>query len=155
MANQYDVLGKAPGLEELNELSPKDASTIDVSLLNSKCDQAMNDDLNTPIVLSYLFDAVKIINSTKEGKYDLSLADIEDLKALFTKYTIDIFGLCNSEAEKTVSDIDGLMSLILDIRVQLKQNKDWSTADKIRDGLNNLSIEIKDTKDGATWKYSN
>ena len=47
------------------------------------------------------------------------------------------------------------MSLILDVRTQLKASQDWSTADKIRDGLNNLNIEIKDTKDGATWKYSN
>ena len=113
----------------------------------------MNDDLNTPIVLSHLFDAVKIINSAKEEKYDLSNRDIEDLKQLFNKYAITIFGLCNSEEENNVSDLDGIMSLILDIRNKSKQNKDWETADKIRDRLNNLSIEIKDTKDGTNWIY--
>ena len=140
-------------IKTLNHLSPKEKSTADISLLKSKCDQAMNDDLNTPIVLSHLFDAVKIINSAKEEKYDLSHRDIEDLKQLFNKYAINIFGLCNSEEENDVSDLDGLMSLILDIRNKSKQNKDWETADKIRDRLNNLSIEIKDTKDGATWMY--
>ena len=140
-------------IKTLNNLSPKETSTADISLLTSKCDQAMNDDLNTPIVLSHLFDAVKIINSAKEEKYDLSNRDIEDLKQLFNKYAITIFGLCNSEEENNVSDLDGLMSLILDIRNKSKQNKDWETADKIRDRLNNLSIEIKDTKDGTNWIY--
>ncbi len=141
------------GIKTLNDLSPKEKSTVDISLFKSKCDQAMNDDLNTPIVLSHLFDAVKIINSAKEEKHDLSHEDIEQLKKLFNKYAITIFGLCNSQEENNASDLDGLMSLILDIRNKSKENKDWSTADKIRDSLNNLNIEIKDTKDGSTWSY--
>jgi cysteinyl-tRNA synthetase len=142
-------------IKTLNELSPKDRSTIDISSLMSKCDEAMNDDLNTPIVLSHLFDAVKIINSTKEGKSHLSSEDVEQLQKIFTKYAINIFGLSNVEEEKNTSDIDGVISLMLDIRIQLKKNKDWSTADKIREGLKDLNIEIKDTKDGTNWKYNN
>ena len=115
----------------------------------------MNDDINTPIVLSHLFDAVKIINSTKEGKHELSMEDIDKLKELFNQYVITIFGLCSSQEESSNSDFNGLMNLILDLRNQSKNNKDWKTADKIRDGLNNLSIEIKDTKDGTTWNYKN
>ena len=137
----------------LNNLPPKEKSTVDISSFKLKCDEAMNDDLNTPIVLSYLFDLVKIINSSQEGKYELSNEDIEQLKKLFDKYVITIFGLCNSEEEHNVSDLDGLMSLILDIRNKSKENKDWEIADKIRERLNNLNIEIKDTKDGATWMY--
>ena len=140
-------------IQTLKELSPKDKSSIDISAFSSKCNEAMNDDLNTPIVLSHLFDAVKIINSTKEGKHDLNAEDIEKLKQLFNKYALTIFGLCNSEEENNVSDLDGLMSLILDIRHQSKENKDWETSDKIRDRLNDLNIKIKDTKDGANWDY--
>ena len=140
-------------IQTLKELSPKDKSSIDISAFSSKCNEAMNDDLNTPIVLSHLFDAVKIINSTKEGKHDLTIDDIEKLKQLFNKYALTIFGLCNSEEENNVSDLDGLMSLILDIRDQSKENKDWETADKIRDRLSDLNIKIKDTKDGANWDY--
>ena len=113
----------------------------------------MNDDLNTPIVLSHLFDAVKIINSTKEGNHDLTLEDIDKLKQLFNKYALTIFGLSSGEKENNLSEIDGLMALILDIRNQSKANKDWETADRIRNRLNDLNIEIKDTKDGATWDY--
>ncbi len=140
-------------IKTLNEITPKENSTIDISLFTSKCDEAMNDDLNTPIVLSHLFDAVKVINSSKEGKHNLSGDDIEQLKKLFNKYAITIFGLCNSEEENKSSDINALMSLVLDIRNKSKENKDWATADKIRDGLNKLNIEIKDTKDGSTWDY--
>ena len=141
------------GIKTLNDLSPKNKSNIDVSGFKSKCDAAMNDDLNTPIVLSHLFDVVKIINSTKEGKYDLSMQDIDNLKELLNQYAITIFGLCSSQKASKTSDSDSLMSLILDLRNQSKNNKDWTTADKIRDSLNNLSIEIKDTKDGTTWYY--
>ena len=126
---------------------------MDISLFTSKCDEAINDDLNTPIVLSHLFEAVKIINSTKEGTNHLSGDNIEELKKLFNKYVVDIFGLSSIEHKSNSSDIGDIMSLILDIRNNSKKNKDWETADKIRDGLNSLNIEIKDTKDGATWKH--
>ncbi|MAQ32184.1 MAG: cysteine--tRNA ligase [Flavobacteriales bacterium] len=142
-------------IKVLNELIPKKQSTIDVSFFVSKCDEAMNDDLNTPIVLSHLFELVKIINSAKEGSYDLKLEDIDNLKQMFHKYTISIFGLHSLNQENNTSDLDGLMNLILDIRNKSKENKDWATADKIREELNNLSIQIKDTKDGSQWSYKN
>ena len=140
-------------IKTLNNLSPKSESTIDVSEFDLKCNTAMNDDLNTPIVLSYLFDMVKIINSAKEGKFDLSNSDIDILKKIFDKYAIKIFGLCSIQEENSGSDLNGLMSLILDIRNQSKKNKDWETADKIRNGLSNLNIELYDTKDGSTWSF--
>ena len=140
-------------IKTLNEISPKENSNIDVSSFPNKCDDAMNDDLNTPIVLSHLFDLVKVINSCKEGKHDLSANDIDLLKNLLNKYVIEIFGLQSILKENNSTDINTLMSFVLDLRNQLKENKDWATADKIRDGLNDINIEIKDTKDGSTWDY--
>jgi cysteinyl-tRNA synthetase len=142
-------------LKTLNNLNPKQHSTIDISDFELKCDQAMNDDLNTPIVLSYLFDLVKIINSVNEGKQDLSIDDINKIKALTHKYVINIFGLSNITQETNSDSIDGLMKLILEIRNTSKINKNWERADKIRNTLNELGIQIKDTKDGATWNYKN
>ena len=71
------------------------------------------------------------------------------------KYSINIFGLYSISQNNNSSDVDGLMNLILDIRNKSKENKDWATADKIRDGLKNLNIQIKDTKDGSQWSYKN
>ena len=83
----------------------------------------------------------------------MSHQDIKELKALFDNYVIHIFGLSSSEKKSDISDLDELMKLILEIRNQSKENKDWVTADKIRAALNNLNIDIKDTKDGAVWNY--
>ena len=139
----------------LNELKPKDKSSVDISSFSLKCDLAMNDDMNTPIVLSYLFDLVKIINSANEGKQHLTINDINELKKLFEKYVFEIFGLKPIKQHAEKSDLSSLMNLILDIRNEAKSKKDWATADKIRDSLNEIKIEIKDTKDGAQWDYKN
>ncbi|MAQ70222.1 MAG: cysteine--tRNA ligase [Flavobacteriales bacterium] len=141
------------GINVLNNLTSSSMSSVDISLLQSKCDDAMNDDLNTPIVLSHLFDAVKLINATYEGKHSLSHSDIQILKLLFDKYVIGVFGLYAIEKESTNSEFNNLMKLILEIRSNVKANKNWEMADQIRDGLNQLHIEIKDTKDGSTWNY--
>ena len=155
-ASEKGLIRLFNAINTLSDILPSDTSTVNISSLIAQCDEAINDDLNTPVVLSYLFDAVKIINSTKEGKHQLSNNDVKLLKKLFNKYVIEIFGLSCIEVENHhSSDLNGLMSLILEIRSKSKKNKDWETADKIRDGLNNLSIEIKDTKDGSTWKYIN
>ena len=152
-AAEKGLLRLLNAVKTLNEIIPKENSTIDVSLFSIKCDNAMNDDLNTPVVLSHLFDAVKVINSCNEGKHNLSAVDLGLLKDLFDKYVIEIFGLQSFLNSNNSSDINALMSLILDVRNQLKENKDWTTADKIRHGLNNINIEIKDNKDGSSWDY--
>ncbi len=141
-------------MKTLSELNSHEKSTIDVLLYTSKCEQAMNDDLNTPIVLSYLFELAKLINSTKQGENKLSKQDIHQLIDLFEKYVINIFGLQPIQKFKSKdSDSGNLMQLLLELRNQAKDTKDWVTADKIRNDLNNLNIEIKDTKDGTTWSY--
>ena len=152
-AAEKGLLRLLNAVKTLNKIIPKENSTIDVSLFSMNCDEAMNDDLNTPVVLSHLFDAVKVINSCNEGKHNLSVADVALLKDLFNKYVIEIFGLQSFLNTNNSSDVSALMSLILDVRNQLKENKDWTTADKIRDGLNNINIEIKDNKDGSSWDY--
>ncbi len=139
-------------IKTLNSLVPKEKSTVDVSIFKAKCADAMNDDLNTPIVLSHLFDAVKIINSTYENKFDLTEKDILELKELFTNYTYNIFGLNEIEKQDDSLMVDGIMKILLEIRNQSKTKKDWDTADFIRNQLNEINIEIKDTKDGSTWK---
>lgn len=139
--------------ESLAELRPSDQSTVDVKALRDKCYAAMDDDFNSPIVIAHLFDGVKMINSIKDGKASATSADLDLLRETFNSFVFDILGL--KAEEKAASGDDeltgGLMQLILDIRKQAKTNKDWGTADKIRDDLNKLNIEVKDTKEGAVW----
>jgi cysteinyl-tRNA synthetase len=137
-------------IDTLEKLNPSDSSTVSVAELEQKCFDAMNDDLNTAIVLSHLFEAVRIINSANTGTESLTVADIDKLKSLMNLFVFDILGL-KREEKKSDDDMDGLMNLLLSIRAQAKANKDFATSDKIRDELIKLNFTIKDGKDGSTW----
>jgi cysteinyl-tRNA synthetase len=137
-------------IDTLEKLNPSDSSTVSVAELEQKCFDAMNDDLNTAIVLSHLFEAVRIINSANAGTESLTVADIDKLKSLMNLFVFDILGL-KREEKKSDDDMDGLMNLLLSIRAQAKANKDFATSDKIRDELIKLNFTIKDGKDGSTW----
>jgi cysteinyl-tRNA synthetase len=137
-------------IDTLEKLNPSDTSTVSVAELEQKCFDAMNDDLNTAIVLSHLFEAVRIINSANAGTESLTDADIDKLKSLMNLFVFDILGL-KREEKKSDDDMDGLMNLLLSIRAQAKANKDFATSDKIRDELIKLNFTIKDGKDGSTW----
>lgn len=140
-------------IDTLNKLKAANTSDYDVNKLSSKCYSAMDNDFNSPIAIANLFDGVKWINSVNDGKASLKAEDIESLRKLYNDFVFDILGL---KTEKTSGGSDklvnGLMETILTIRKEAKQNKDWGTADKIRDGLNNLNIAIKDTPEGARWE---
>ena len=123
-----------------------------LSTLRSNCYEAMNDDFNTPIVISHLFDAARIINQANDGKIKLTQADIDELKGIFDTFLFDIMGMKDEAASDNTALIDGLMHIILDIRATAKANKDWATSDKIRDALKEAGVTVKDGKDGATWQ---
>ncbi len=136
----------------LKKLAPSDTSSVNVDDLASKCYEAMNDDLNTPIVIANLFEGVRIINSVNDKKEMLTASDIEKLTSLLTSFIFDILGLI-PETDNSASNelVDGLMKLILEIRANARTNKDWPTSDQIRDSLVGLKISVKDTKEGVTW----
>ncbi|MDR0832908.1 MAG: cysteine--tRNA ligase [Candidatus Symbiothrix sp.] len=129
-----------------------EASTI--QSLFDKSEEAMNDDLNTPIVISYLFEAARLINSAAAGQMQLSAEDIQKIKAFFDLYLFDLLGIKNELKADNASfeSFEKAIDLLLNLRLQAKQNKDWATSDKIRDELTALGFEIKDTKDGFEWK---
>jgi cysteinyl-tRNA synthetase len=140
--------------DTLNSLKPSETSSVDVSSLEKDCFAALNDDLNSPIAISVLFDGVRIINSVNEGKETLTKEDIESLKKLYNAVVFDILGL--RKEEKTNTELtDYLIKFVLDLRQKAKANKDFATSDKIRDELNSLGITVKDTKDGTVWEIKN
>ena len=137
--------------ERLQKIVPAAQSTIDVKGLRDRCEEAMCDDLNTPIVISHLFDACKAINTVADGKGSISADDLEELKAVFSLFVEDVLGI-KTEADDNKNDAyKKAVDLLLDLRLQAKQNKDWATSDKIRNELTALGFSIKDTKDGFEW----
>jgi len=136
----------------LQRIIPSATSTVEVAGLREKCEEAMNDDLNTPIVISHFFEAAKAINTVTDGKGSISTADLEELKSVFKTYLIDILGLrLESDTNNQNDAYKGAVDLLLEIRKQAKANKDWATSDKIRNELTALGFNIKDTKDGYEW----
>ena len=114
---------------------------------------ALCDDLNTPVAIAHIFDAVRIINSAKDRKAALGKEDHSTLLRLFDDIVFGVLGLKDEEAAggKAEKIIDGLMGMVLEERKAAKAAKDWATSDRIRDALKELGIQIKDTKDGTEW----
>jgi cysteinyl-tRNA synthetase len=141
-------------VETLYALDPSEQSTVDITILKDKCFDALNDDLNTPIAIAHLFDGVKIINSIKSGKEKISENDLKELKSFYQDVVFEILGLKEEKSNESSDNelLSGTVDLLIELRKQAKANKDWGTADKIRDDLNKIGIEIKDTKEGVDWK---
>ena len=137
--------------ERLQKIVPAAQSTIDVNGLRDRCEEAMCDDLNTPIVISHLFDACKAINTIADGKATIAATDLEELKATFKLFVEDILGLQTADNSSDNTAYKKAVDLLLEIRRQAKQNKDWATSDKIRNELTAIGFTIKDTKDGFEW----
>ncbi len=141
------------GYARLQKLTASSSSSIETAGLRVKCEEAMNDDLNTPIVISYLFDALRAINLVHDGKESINEADLIELKSVFALYIDQILGLKNeTEASSGNEAYKKAIDLLLTMRMEAKANKDWATSDKIRNELTALGFEIKDTKDGFEWK---
>jgi len=141
------------GYARLQKLTASAVSSIETAGLRAKCEEAMNDDFNTPIVIAHLFDALRAINLVHDGKETISAADLVELKAVCSTFIEDVLGL-KSEAEASAGSeaYKKAIDLLLNMRLEAKQNKDWATSDKIRNELTALGFEIKDTKDGFEWK---
>lgn len=138
----------------LEKLQPSAASTLDIAQLEANCYAALNDDLNSPVLIAHLFDAVRAINSVYDGKATATAADIEILKKLFAVFVTDILGLrSEQEAAGSQTEVLGeLVDLVLQLRNNAKASKDWPTADRIRDELNRIGVVVKDRKDGYDWE---
>jgi cysteinyl-tRNA synthetase len=124
--------------------------------IRMKCYDAMNDDLNSPIVIATLFEAARIVNTVLDKKATLSAEDLDELKSVMHLFMYDILGLkeetANNEAREEA--FGKVVDMLLEQRMQAKANKDWALSDKIRDNLAALGFEVKDTKDGFTWRLN-
>ena len=124
----------------------------EVATLTDRVYEALCDDLNTPIALSVLFDAVRIVNSVKDKSLAINPADRDTLASLFSDVLTDVLGLQEETADAASGKlVDGLIGMIVDVRAKAKAAKDWATSDHIRDQLKALGVQIKDTKDGCEW----
>lgn len=133
----------------LEKLVPSEKSDFDIENIRLNCIKAMNDDFNSPVVIAELFEAARIINSVYDGKAQLNAADLDKLKQLVNDFVFDIFGLKDEDSSNT--ELNSVLDMVIDIRKSAKENKDYATSDKIRVGLQQIGIQLKDSKEGTTW----
>jgi cysteinyl-tRNA synthetase len=142
--------------ETLQNLKSGNTSTSNIAEWKQKCYDAMNDDFNTPILLAQLFESVRIINSVNAGTETITEADLELLKKTFTEFITNVLGLVvdNEGVDHNADVLDGVVKILIEMRANAKQNKDFATSDKIRDELTKNNIQLKDSKDGTTWNLA-
>ena len=143
------------GLKTMGKIKPGNESSFSVKEWKKKCFDAMNDDLNSPVLIAHLFEGVRQINNMAAGKSALTEKDLAEFKSAMELFSYEILGLIdedNTNAGGDDSHLKEVVDLLLNIRLEAKANKDWATADKIRNELQKLGFVIKDTKDGFEWE---
>lgn len=137
----------------LKNLLPAEKSTTEVPDFLGECYDAMDDDLNTPMVIATLFEAGKIVNSAADGNIKLNSEDLAKLRHLFDTMLVDLLGIKTGtdSKESDMKPFEGAVDLLMDIRKNAKEQKDWATSDLIRDKLASLGFDVKDTKNGVEW----
>lgn len=138
-------------LRFLDKIVPGEISTFDVQKWKKDCYSAMNDDFNTPILIAHLFEAVKTINLVKEQKASLTASDLKELKTTLDAFVFDILGLMNENSQDNSGKINGVVELLIKLRKEARENKNWELSDQIRDELIALGIQLKDGKEGTTF----
>ena len=134
----------------LDKLKDSGESTFNVAEWKEKCLDAMNDDFNTPILIAQLFEGGKLANQINEGKAGLNQEELQEFVEFMNAMFYNVLGL-KIESAQQGELVDDLMNVIIELRKDAKDNKNYELSDKIRDELGKLSIEIRDSKEGSSW----
>jgi cysteinyl-tRNA synthetase len=135
----------------LQQANAKGGQGFDVQAWKEKCYSAMSDNFNSPILIAHLFEAVKFINAS-EGGLAIAAGDLQELQQTFKTMVFEILALQGVEDQSAHKDaLDKAMDLVIELRAQARTNKDWGTADLIRDQLKDAGIQLKDGPEGTTY----
>lgn len=152
LMNAFDDLDRVPVSSHCDAETDKF-----VKAFRQRCYEAMNDDLQTPLVISYLFEACHLINTLLDHKAEICADCLKELGDAMKLFAFDLLGLKNEKGDNNIAREEAygkVVDMVLDLRAKAKADKDWATSDKIRDALAAAGFEVKDTKDGVTWKLN-
>ncbi len=144
-------------LNQLPKIKPGTATTFNLEVFEEKCYSALNDDLNSPILIAHLFDAVRVINGAVAGTESFTNEDLNRLSQLMHLFVEEILGLASESdpGQGSYKILEETVQLLLNLRQEAKDRKDWSAADRIRDELKEAGILLHDGKEGTTWELRN
>lgn len=138
----------------INNLPTSNTTSVDFNVIFTKCIEAMCDDFNTPVVIANMFEISRLVNLISDKKETITEQDKIALKENFEIIFSEILGMKSEQSDNTSNVIEGLMSIIAEMRAEARANKDWAKSDMIRDRLSEVGITIKDGKDGAKWEIN-
>lgn len=139
-------------MDSLKDLKTSSNSTIDIASWKQLCYDAMNDDFNTPILIAQLFEGVRFINLLKEEKETLTAEDLKTFAAAMNSFVFDILGLEDENVSDNNNDkLEGTINMLIEMRKQARENKNFALSDQIRDQLIALGIQLKDGKESTTF----
>ena len=138
--------------ETLKKIVPSQSSSVNIDGYMQKCYDSMNDDMNSPIVISHLFDLSKIINSIYAKTETIDDKNLQMLKDIFNVFLFDILGLVEESGSSNDNLLHNVVDMVLNLRLEAKAKKDFATSDYIRNQLSDLGITVKDKKDGFDWE---
>jgi len=136
----------------IKNLKTSDSATIKVDDIKSAIFDALNDDLNTPIVIAHLFELARRIQIVNDGKETISIAMRDDLDQLMHQVYYNILGMPKINDDSSQNNLNEVMNLVTDIRSSAKIEKNYELSDMIRDRLKAAGITLMDSKEGTTWK---
>jgi cysteinyl-tRNA synthetase len=136
----------------LQTLKASGNNSNDIENIEKNCYAAMNDDLNSALLIAHLMEAVRIINAVYDGKEGVNETQLNTLKNIFKVFVFDILGLTDENSNNHSEIIGSLVDIVQQMRVKAKADKDYQTSDNLRNRLGEIGIEIKDRKDGYDWK---
>jgi cysteinyl-tRNA synthetase len=140
-------------LKLLPNIKVASSSSFSVENLKANVYEALNDDFNTSLAIASLFEAASNINSVNDGNATITTEDKETLQQFLKEIVEEVLGL-REETQAGGNALKGLMELVLDLRKDVRDKKDFATSDKIRDTLKVLNIQVKDGKEGTTWNLN-
>ena len=149
------------GLSDLDRVPVSDtcdeATDQFVKQLRQRCYDAMNDDFQTQLVISYLFEACHVVNTLLDHKAHICADCLKELSETMRLFAFDLLGLKPEKGDNNEAREEAygkVVDMVLSLRSKAKADKDWTTSDKIRDALADAGFEVKDTKDGVTWRLN-
>jgi cysteinyl-tRNA synthetase len=135
----------------LQGISASESSSLDIASWKQLCYDAMNDDFNTPILIAQLFEGVRFVNLLKDGKETLNITDLQAFTKTMENFTFDVLGLEEEKNNSNTDKLEGVVNMLIGMRKQARDNKDFALSDQIRDQLIDLGIQLKDGKEGTSF----
>lgn len=153
-ASEKGYIKLMQAVSKLDKIEPQKTSSINILAWKQKCYAAMNDDFNSPVLIAHLFEAVKYINLLTEKKETITIADLELFKNTIYTFVFDVLGLKNEIEQDNSDKLSGVVKMLIAMRKQAREDKNWTLSDKIRDDLAALGIQLKDGKEGTTFSVN-